>query len=275
MCMCRDFDRNLFHIALFTESDSPRLIVRWQIDHIRQYGSNNLAFKFQSGRSASHTAPPLTEVETVCSLTCSKSSTGVDWFIVDTDVGAAVRIHRAVDYWAKHIVDQIKNTRPGVRVRSLLTFNHSPQVLGGGPGPEYGFAPLTTDNMRECSVDWLNLDPISILLICLFHFFPTTCSELPPCRVLLYQTVPLALSPTQGPLTTPASLSTVPMLLSTSTPKSRPECTRPCLLQPAPGRRRAWRRRLPPEERGDLILGTVAECISLSDRIRTLPLRMR
>jgi hypothetical protein len=90
----RNFDRNLFHIALFTESDSPRLIVRWQIDHIRQYGSNNLAFKFQSG---------------------SKSSTGVDWFIVDTDVGAAVRIHRAVDYWAKHIVDQIKNTRPGVR----------------------------------------------------------------------------------------------------------------------------------------------------------------
>lgn len=55
----------------------------------------------------------------------SKSSTGVDWFIVDTDVGAAVRIHKAVDYWAKHIVDQIKNTRPGVRVRhsfpSLLT----------------------------------------------------------------------------------------------------------------------------------------------------------
>jgi hypothetical protein len=64
----RNFDRNLFHIALFTESDSPRLIVRWQIDHIRQYGSNNLAFKFQSGRSASHTTPPLTEVETVCSL---------------------------------------------------------------------------------------------------------------------------------------------------------------------------------------------------------------
>jgi hypothetical protein len=89
----RDFDRNFFHIALFTESDPPRLIVRWQIDHIRQYGSNNMAFKFQSG---------------------SKSSTGVDWFIVDTDSGAAVRIHRSVDYWAKHIVDQIKNTR-GIR----------------------------------------------------------------------------------------------------------------------------------------------------------------
>ena len=49
---CRDFDRNLFHIALFTESEPPRLIVRWQIDHIRQYGSNNMAFKFQSGRWA-------------------------------------------------------------------------------------------------------------------------------------------------------------------------------------------------------------------------------
>ena len=48
---CRDFDRNLFHIALFTENDPPRLIVKWQIDHIRQYGSNNMAFKFQSGRS--------------------------------------------------------------------------------------------------------------------------------------------------------------------------------------------------------------------------------
>jgi hypothetical protein len=47
---CRDFDRNLFHIALFTEDDPPRLIVKWQIDHIRQYGSNNMAFKFQSGR---------------------------------------------------------------------------------------------------------------------------------------------------------------------------------------------------------------------------------
>ena len=33
----------------------------------------------------------------------------MDWFIVDTDMGAAVRIHKAVDYWAKHIVDQIKN----------------------------------------------------------------------------------------------------------------------------------------------------------------------
>lgn len=46
----RDFERNLFHIAVFTEENPPRLIVKWQIDHIRQYGSNEVAFKFQSGR---------------------------------------------------------------------------------------------------------------------------------------------------------------------------------------------------------------------------------
>ena len=46
----RDFERNLFHIAMFTEEELPRLVVKWQIDHIRQYGSNNMAFKFESGR---------------------------------------------------------------------------------------------------------------------------------------------------------------------------------------------------------------------------------
>lgn len=61
------------------------------------------------------------------SFSSSKSSTGVDWFIVDTEHGAAVRVHRAVDYWAKHIVDQIKNTtHRGTRpVRD---------VSGGGEG---------------------------------------------------------------------------------------------------------------------------------------------
>ena len=43
------------------------------------------------------------------SLFPSKSPTGVDWFILDTDAGAATKIHRSVDYWAKHIVDQVKN----------------------------------------------------------------------------------------------------------------------------------------------------------------------
>ena len=45
----RDFDRNLFHVALYSEDEPPRLIMKWQIDHIRQYGSNQMAFKFQSG----------------------------------------------------------------------------------------------------------------------------------------------------------------------------------------------------------------------------------
>eukprot|EP00731_Ephydatia_muelleri_P026015 Em0018g115a len=84
------FDRNQFHISLFTEQSPRRLIVKWQIDHIRQYGSNETAFKFQSG---------------------SKSSTGVDWFVMDTEPGVAGRIHRAVDYWAKYIVEQIRNNQ--------------------------------------------------------------------------------------------------------------------------------------------------------------------
>ena len=58
-------------------------------------------------------SPPLplpTSHSTLLPPFCSKSCTGVDWFIVDTEKGAAVRIHKAVDYWAKHIVDQIKGT---------------------------------------------------------------------------------------------------------------------------------------------------------------------
>ena len=43
----------------------------------------------------------------------SKSSTGVDWFILDTEPGAAVKIHKAVDYWAKHIVEQVRNMPVG------------------------------------------------------------------------------------------------------------------------------------------------------------------
>lgn len=47
----KDFDRNVFHVTIITRDDE-RLIVNWQIDHIRQYGSNKNAFKFQSGRWA-------------------------------------------------------------------------------------------------------------------------------------------------------------------------------------------------------------------------------
>ena len=117
--LCRDLTQNRFHIALFTEDEPPRLIVKWQIDHIRQYGSNDMAFKFQSGGSVpthlprhyslSHRAVQMESVLTPC----RKTSTGVDWFIVDTDNGAAIRIHKAVDYWAKYIVDQIRNPQTG------------------------------------------------------------------------------------------------------------------------------------------------------------------
>lgn len=50
---------------------------------------------------------PLTHVHTF--FLFSKSPTNVDWFIVDTDPGDAPKIHRAVDYWARHIVDQARN----------------------------------------------------------------------------------------------------------------------------------------------------------------------
>ena len=46
----RDYEKNLFHLAIYTDDEQSRLIVKWQIDHIRQYGSNEVAFKFQSGR---------------------------------------------------------------------------------------------------------------------------------------------------------------------------------------------------------------------------------
>ncbi len=46
----KDFENNKFHIALFTKEEAPRLIVKWQIDHVRQYGSHQSAFKFESGR---------------------------------------------------------------------------------------------------------------------------------------------------------------------------------------------------------------------------------
>ncbi len=35
--------------------------------------------------------------------------------MLDTEPGCAIRIHKSVDYWAKHIVEQVKNT-PGTPV---------------------------------------------------------------------------------------------------------------------------------------------------------------
>lgn len=42
-------------------------------------------------------------------LLLSKSPTGVDWFFLETEQGNAPRIHRAVDCWARHIVEQANN----------------------------------------------------------------------------------------------------------------------------------------------------------------------
>lgn len=127
----RDFERNLFHIAMFTEEELPRLVVKWQIDHIRQYGSNNMAFKFESG---------------------SKSSTGVDWFIVDTDPGCAVKVHRAVDYWAKHIVEQVKNIPGGARRSTLPTPTSSDNSCGSGS------LPRSLGNNQDANNPYMDID---------------------------------------------------------------------------------------------------------------------
>lgn len=127
----RDFDRNLFHVALFTKEQPPRLIVKWQIDHIRQYGSNDVAFKFQSGRWGvpAEVLPAMLSPLLPFSLP-RKAPTGVDWFIVDTEPGVAMRIHRAVDYWAQHIVEQVANMQGhGASLVSPPLANKLPLIL--------------------------------------------------------------------------------------------------------------------------------------------------
>ncbi|CAI8034680.1 Docking protein 4 [Geodia barretti] len=134
----RDLNRNLFHIALTTKDEPSRLIVKWQIDHIRQYGSNHAAFKFQSG---------------------GKSPTGVGWFIVETESGAAQRIHKAVDYWAKYIVEQIRsvkmNQRPpmhqahSVPVAQQSPSRHPPPPLSSSMGGSSPYAPLSVSTLDQ------------------------------------------------------------------------------------------------------------------------------
>lgn len=137
MEILKDFERNVYNIALYTEQQPPRLIVKWQIDHIRQYGSNDMAFKFQSGR---------------------KSSTGVDWFILDSKPGDATRIHRAVEYWARHIVQETRNrgtSDPTSRVsrkRSHVKQVEPPRPHASHvPPPGTHYAPLTGETMEPTS----------------------------------------------------------------------------------------------------------------------------
>jgi hypothetical protein len=132
----RDLNRNLFHIALMTKDEPSRLIVKWQIDHIRQYGSNHSAFKFQSG---------------------GKSPTGVGWFIVDTESGAAQRVHKAVDYWAKYIVDQIRSVKMNkippvhqthsVPVGQQSPSRHPPPPLSSSMDGSSPYAPLSVSTL--------------------------------------------------------------------------------------------------------------------------------
>lgn len=126
----KNFERNQFHIALYTEQSPRRLIVKWQIDHIRQYGSNETAFKFQSG---------------------SKSSTGVDWFVMDTESGVAAKVHRAVDYWAKYIVQQIRNT-PAVRKPPPPSIAAPSKGASNTPSAASVYEPLIIENRKENSV---------------------------------------------------------------------------------------------------------------------------
>lgn len=60
----------------------------------------------------------------------SKSPTSVDWFILDTDSGDAPRIHKAVDYWAHHIVDQANNMAPSASRSQSVSVHVSLSFFG-------------------------------------------------------------------------------------------------------------------------------------------------
>ena len=77
-----------------------------------------------------------------CVCVHSKSSTGVGWFILETEVGAAQRIHKAVDYWAKYIVDQVKSAQQTHRLVSLTTPSSLHTVYMISPTP--CLSPLST-----------------------------------------------------------------------------------------------------------------------------------
>ena len=75
----------------------------------------------------------------------SKSSTGVDWFIVDTEPGCAVKVHRAVDYWAKHIVEQVKNIPGGTMGGNAVSLQSIPSGTMGGNA--VGLQSIPSDTM--------------------------------------------------------------------------------------------------------------------------------
>lgn len=39
-----------YYVAVYDMNHPPRLVIRWQIDHLRGYGSNESVLKVQTGR---------------------------------------------------------------------------------------------------------------------------------------------------------------------------------------------------------------------------------
>jgi hypothetical protein len=71
-------------------------------------------------------------------------------------MGAAVRIHKAVDYWAKHIVDQIKNTHghrgraPSAPCPAVPSRPSRSNIESGGTLPNNSaYAPLNMTSMNQ------------------------------------------------------------------------------------------------------------------------------
>lgn len=41
-----------YYVAVYDMNQPPRLVIKWQIDHLRGYGSNESVMKIQTGRLA-------------------------------------------------------------------------------------------------------------------------------------------------------------------------------------------------------------------------------
>ena len=41
---------NVYYVCVYDMNQPPRLVIRWQIDHLRGYGSNESVIKIQTGR---------------------------------------------------------------------------------------------------------------------------------------------------------------------------------------------------------------------------------
>lgn len=140
----RDFDNNAFYLSIYTDDEQSQLIVKWRIDHIRKYGSNKRVFQFQSGR---------------------RSTTGVDWFIFDSDKACASRINHVLTYWAQYIVRQAMKSRSisagrtdaYCRVESELTYPlHSHHDSESGVYTKLDMGTREVNDIYEIPIDILH-----------------------------------------------------------------------------------------------------------------------